>query len=601
MSIETDNPAVPEDTDPAPGALPPSAPTDAEDSLAPDMPPPPGGRQKRRRLRRRIVKWAVVLAVLAAVFVVGRRLYGQFRTAADIQVSLFTAEAAQTRDITSSLSGSGALTPADSYTVTSLVEGEILSAEFSEGDVVEKDTVLYVVDSSDTASAIERAELSLSSARNNYNRQVEGLGKLNVIARESGYAVNVAVTPGDAVSPGQQLIHLADYSVMTVEIPFLAGDAAGFYIGQGAAVTLDDSFETLYGTVAKIGMTNSALAGNVIVRYVTIDVPNPGGLAPGHMASASVGGAQCSASGAFKYKSESDITADTSGDVVSVNVYEGSYVNAGDIAVSLSSTSLGDQIDSAYRSVRDAEIALDNQRDQLDSYTITSPISGTIVEKVYKEGDNLGTGKVLCTIYDMSYLEFTMNIDELDIKLIETGQRVGVTADAMEGENFEGVVTKISIQGTTSGGVTTYPVTVRIDEAGGLLPGMNVNAEIITQSVAGVVTVPIAAVQRGNRVIVNRGGGDISLVSDVRSLPEGFELVEVVTGASDEDYIEIVSGLEEGDEVVYTRAQSDGAAMMPGFGGGGFGMGGGPQQGGASFEARPMQGGGAGPSGGFRG
>ncbi|MDR1299076.1 MAG: efflux RND transporter periplasmic adaptor subunit [Oscillospiraceae bacterium] len=562
MSIEAENSGVTE-----PEALP--------------APAPPDGRQKKRRRRRKVVKWAVILAVLAVAAIVGRRVYNRFRTGAEIQASPFMAEPAQRRDIVSSLSGSGALTPADSYTVTSLIEGEILAAGFSEGDVVEKDTVLYVVDSSDTASSIERAELSLSSARNNYNRQVEGLDKLSVASRESGYAVSVTVKPGDTVSPGQQLIHLADYSVMTIEIPFLAGDAEGFYIGQGAEVTLDDSFETLYGSVTKIGTTNSALTGNIIVRHITIDVQNPGGLSPGHMASASVGGAQCSDSGAFKYKSESDITADAAGDVVSVNVYEGGYVNAGDVVVSLSSTSLGDQIDSAYRSVRDAEIALDNQRDQLDSYTITSPISGTIVEKVYKEGDNLGAGKVLCTIYDMSYLEFTMNIDELDIKQIETGQRVSVTADAMEGESFVGIVTKLSIQGATSGGVTTYPVTVRIDDAGGLLPGMNVNAEIVTESVTGVITVPIAAVQRGNRVIVNRGG-DVSLVTDMRSLPEGFELVEVATGASDEDYIEIASGLDEGDEIVYMRSQPDGADIMIGFGGGGFGMGGGPPGGGTT-------------------
>jgi HlyD family secretion protein len=588
MSIETEDPVVPEVSEV------PEVSDGAEDTLPPDVPPPPEARQKKRRRRRRIVKWAIVLAVLAAVAVVGRRVYNRLRTGAEVQAPLFMAEPAQRRDISSSLTGSGALTPADSYTVTSLVEGEILSAEFSEGDIVDKDMVLYVVDSSDTSSSIERAELSLSSARNNYNRQVESLDKLNVISRESGYAISVAVKPGDTVSPGQQLIHLADYSVMTVEIPFLAGETESFYIGQGAQLTLDDSFETLYGSIVKIGTTNSALAGNIIVRYVTIDVQNPGGLSPGHMASASVGGAQCSDSGAFKYKSESDITADAAGDVVSVNVYEGGYVNSGAVVVSLSSTSLGDQIDSAYRSVRDAEIALDNQRDQLDAYTITSPISGTIVEKVYKAGDNLGAGKVLCTIYDMSYLEFTMNIDELDIKQIETGQRVSVTADAMEGESFVGIVTKISIQGATSGGVTTYPVTVRVDDAGGLLPGMNVNAEIITESVTGVITVPIAAVQRGNRVIVNRGG-DVSLVTDMRSLPEGFELVEVVTGASDEDYIEIVSGLEEDDYVVYTRAQSEGAVMMPGFGGGGFGMGGGPPGGGvATFEARPAGGTGGG-------
>jgi HlyD family secretion protein len=298
-----------------------------------------------------------------------------------------------------------------------------------------------------------------------------------------------------------------------------------------------------------------------------------------------VADAQCGDSGAFKYRSEFDVSAEIAGVVSRINVAEGGFVNAGEVVASLSSTSLDDQIDSALRSIRDAEIALQNQYDQLDGYTITSPISGTIVEKIFKEGDNLSPGKALCTIYDMSYLEFTMSIDELDIKQIEVGQPVNVTADAVEGERFEGVVTKLSVQGVTSGGVTVYPVTVRIDNAGGLLPGMNVDAEIVTKSVTGAVAVPIAAVQRGNRVIVNRGGGDASAVTDIRSLPEGFEMVEVVTGVSDGDFIEIVSGIEDGEEILYSRAQSDGMIMMPGFVvGGGQAMGGG---GNMTFEARP--------------
>jgi HlyD family secretion protein len=265
----------------------------------------------------------------------------------------------------------------------------------------------------------------------------------------------------------------------------------------------------------------------------------------------------------------------------------------------LSSTALSDQIDSAERSVRDAEIALQNQYDQLDSFTITSPISGTIVEKLLKEGDTLSAGKTLCTIYDMSYLEFTMNIDELDIKLIETGQEVAVTSDAMEGESFTGAVTKISIQGATSGGVTTYPATVRVDDAGGLLPGMNVDAEIVTESARGVITVPIAAVQRGNRVIVNRGGGDASSITDTRSLPDGFELVDVVTGVSDEDYIEIVSGLDEGDSIVYMRAATSTTAEMPGFSiGGDMPVGGMP---GGGMQGRVIYGDGGGPMGGGAG
>ncbi len=69
---------------------------------------------------------------------------------------------------------------------------------------------------------------------------------------------------------------------------------------------------------------------------------------------------------------------------------------------------------------------------------MTSPITGTVVEKTVKAGDNVGTGKEfqqhLCIIYDLSYLQMTLNIDELDIDNVEVGQTVNITSDAKEGQ-----------------------------------------------------------------------------------------------------------------------------------------------------------------------
>ena len=122
---------------------------------------------------------------------------------------------------------------------------------------------------------------------------------------------------------------------------------------------------------------------------------------------------------------------------------------------------------------------MENTQKQLENYTITFPISGTVIDKEYKAGDTVESGKTLCTIYDLSYLEMTLNIDELDISTVEVGQAVQITAEAVESKTFTGVVTKVSVAGNTSGGITSYPVTVRIDESDGLLPGMNVDAEIV--------------------------------------------------------------------------------------------------------------------------
>ena len=202
----------------------------------------------------------------------------------------------------------------------------------------------------------------------------------------------------------------------------------------------------------------------------------------------------------------------------------------------------------------------------LDSDAILMPdydgksISGTVVTKTAKAGDNVDGG-TLCTIYDLSCLEMTMNIDELDISDVAVGQTVQITADAVEDKTYTGVVTKVSVAGTTSGGITTYPVTVRIDETDGLLPGMNVEAEIVIAESRDVLAIPSAAVNRGGTVLITSDSPSAVNALD-QEAPEGYVYVQVETGVSDDSYIEITSGLQEGDTVAYLQTASSGGMNM---------------------------------------
>ena len=85
------------------------------------------------------------------------------------------------------------------------------------------------------------------------------------------------------------------------------------------------------------------------------------------------------------------------------------------------------------------------------------------------------------------------------------GQSVQVTADAVPDKTYTGTVTRVSMKGTSSGGTTTYPVKVRIDETEGLRPGMNANAEIVVAQAKNTLTVPNAAIVRGGYVLVTQG------------------------------------------------------------------------------------------------
>ena len=548
----------------------------------------PGRGDKKPGKKRRWKKFAVAGVALVVAAGVGWQMLSPGQSSAASATSYTTAEVTR-MDVSSSITGSGTLEAADSYSVTTLIEGSILTADFEEGDEVEEGTILYTIDSSDASNSLEQAEISLNQAQRNYNNQLESQEDLTITAPVAGQVYSIDVEVGDDVAAGETVATIRDSQTMSLEVSFPADDASSFYVGQSATVTLDSTFETLTGTISKISGTDTVLTGNVIVRTVTIDVSNPGGLSTEQTASAAVGTATSTASGTFTYKEEETVTAEVSGEVSSIRVSEGDQVSSGQTLIVLTSDDLDDSLQSASESLRNAEISLENQYENLDDYTITSPIKGTIVDKNYNAGETTEANQVLCTIYDLSYLTMTLSVDELDIASIEVGQSVSIVADAVEDTTYTGTVTKVSVAGTSSGSATTYPVTIRIDETDGLLPGMSVDATIELASAEDVLAIPSAALNRGDTVLVTAdspSAANGTLVESTTEDGEDYYSVEVTTGVSGDDYIEIVSGLQEGDTVVYIPTSSSSSEMgmmmggMPSMGGGmpsgGGGMGGGP-------------------------
>ena len=542
----------------------------------------PGRGDKKPGKKRRWKKFAVAGVALVVAAGVGWQMLSPGQSSAAAATSYTTAEVTR-MDVSSSITGSGTLEAADSYSVTTLIEGSILTADFEEGDEVEEGTILYTIDSSDASNSLEQAEISLNQAQRSYNNQLESQEDLTITAPVAGQVYSIDVEVGDDVTAGETVATIRDSQTMSLEVSFPADDASSFYVGQSATVTLDSTFETLTGTISKISGTDTVLTGNVIVRTVTIDVSNPGGLSTEQTASAAVGTATSTASGTFTYKEEETVTAQVSGEVSSIRVSEGDQVSSGQTLIVLTSDDLDDSLQSASESLRNAEISLENQYENLDDYTITSPIKGTIVDKNYNAGETTEANQVLCTIYDLSYLTMTLSVDELDIASIEVGQSVSIVADAVEDTTYTGTVTKVSVAGTSSGSATTYPVTIRIDETDGLLPGMSVDATIELASAEDVLAIPSAALNWGDTVLVTAdspSAANGTLVESTTEDGEDYYSVEVTTGVSGDDYIEIVSGLQEGDTVAYIPTSSSSSEMgmmggMPGGMGGG-GMGGGP-------------------------
>ena len=195
------------------------------------------------------------------------------------------------------LSSTGTLEPANQYNVTSSVQGEVLSCTFEEGDIVTQGQTLYEIDKTDMENSISRAQLSLQQSQNSYNQTVESLDDLNIRADDSGMVIELYVEQGDQIEAGTKIADIRDSSTMELRIPFASDDAASFWIGESATVTMDGSFETLTGTVSAIDAAETVLNGYQIVRYVTLKVSNPGGLSTSSAATATIDGKACTTGG----------------------------------------------------------------------------------------------------------------------------------------------------------------------------------------------------------------------------------------------------------------------------------------------------------------
>lgn len=539
----------------------------------------------RRPGGRRLRVWIPVFVVLvaAAVFAATRLLGGQEAAA----TATYQETSVERRSITNSLSSSGTLQPADSYTVTTLVSGEVLSDTFEKGDEVEEGQLLYTLDSSNANSSLTQSQNSYSQAQTNYEQAVAAKYPS---ADMSGTVSEVYVKNGDTVSAGTEICRIVGDNNLYMTFLFPYASSSDFYVGQSATVYIDGFAGSIAGTVTAVSKSTVTTSTGIQAVSVEVKAANPGLVTEDYTANASIGNYTSYGQTAINLSASSVITAQASGKISGLSLLAGDTVTDGQRICTITGDSVDNQIETARINLSNASTSVENAQDTLDNYNITAPISGTVVTKNAKAGDTIegGSDSTLCVIYDMSYLEMTMNIDELDISQVEVGQTVQITADAVEGKTYTGVVTEVSVAGTTSGGITTYPVTVRIDETDGLLPGMNVDAEIILSSQEDVLAIPSAAVNRGNTVLITADSPSAANALD-QEAPEGYVYVEVETGVSDDSYIEILSGLQEGDTVAYLQSVGGGDSAMMAMGGGmamggsvmvsggpGGGMGGGP-------------------------
>ena len=562
-------------------------------------------------------KFIIIPAIIALG--IGGFFFIKSRKSANTDLNTYVPTAIVTKqDISSEISSSGTITPKDTYNITALISGDIIAADFNIGDTVSKDQVLYQIDKSSIESDINSSNNSLSKANTGYasatkdyeKAKSEFSGNLYRSTRR-GYIKELSIQSGDKISGGTKLATIYNDNVMNIRIPFLSPEAQNITAGMTGTLTLTETGEQIEGRVLSVSSMDQTLDGGRLVRNVTFEVTNPGGLTDKTTANATVGEMTSTGDGTFEASTNVDMSADLAEGVeiekVLVNV--GDFIEVGTPIFKMTSESADkllktyrDAVDTAQGNVDAAKKGVDTAKKTYDEYTIKSPIAGKVISKNYKVGDKVGSSgsnkaTTMAVIYDMSSYTFKMSVDEKDITKVQSGQKVRIKSDAFPDQDYSGTVTNVSLESTSQNGVSTYPVTITLDETYNLLAGMNVDGYITLESAKDALTIPSGALMRGNKVYVkdttateqkadageSAGGGD-------GLIPAGFREVTVTIGVINADFVQITSGLNEGDEVyVDESASMDAAAGMDGMNS----AGGEPAQGGAGAGGAGSDAGGA--------
>ena len=154
-------------------------------------------------------------------------------------------------------------------------------------------------------------------------------------------------------------------------------------------------------------------------------------------------------------------------------------------------------------------------------------------------------GDVLLTVTPLDTMTVTIAVDEKDIASVKTGMTAQLTMNALPDETFEGQVTRVAQTGSGNGGSSKFDVEITLSRESDMLPGMSTTAQLTLYEKMDVLTLPVAALR-------DEGGKTLVYTGKDKKTGEPANPVEVTTGLSDGENVEILSGIDSGTTVYYS-------------------------------------------------
>jgi HlyD family secretion protein len=491
-------------------------------------------------------KTSIVLALV--IIFLGYKIYQNYTNTAGIPKYILTT--VQKGMIITTITGTGQVSANNQVDVASKASGNITKIEVVPGQMVKAGELLATVDSTD-------AYLSLQSAQLTYDKFVEPAKPEDIKAAQ----VNVVSAYNDAWNSISSTF--VDYPNILTGMDSLFYSTTGYlndqsvlqkndtYIPstQKAGVSYDaakNQYQTIlieYNSLSRASATSSI---DLLIKDTEVMVK---------MMADALKNTQSSVSLISQGQSDTSTKATTAANNVnswlnSVNTHLSAIISAQSSIANNQNTFNNlvqgpDTIDTAAQ-----QITLQKAQSAYANYFVRAPFDGTVAKVQAAIGNPAGT---VATIVSNSKIA-TISLNEVDVSKIKTGDKVNLSFDAIDGLNITGQVAEIDLVGTVSQGVVNYNVKISFDtQDDRVKSGMSVNASVITQSKQDVLTVPSSAIKLQNGIsyvqYFDAKYTDIQasagIITTIIPLSKKVEI-----GISDDTNTEIISGLNQGEQIV---------------------------------------------------
>ncbi len=459
--------------------------------------------------------------------------------------------------IVASVSGTGQVSDVNQIDLKAKASGDIVYIGAKNGDQVGAGALIIEIDPSDAQKAVRDADASLTSAK-------LALEKFKITNSEANLSADALKAYNDGFSAVSDTF-LDLPSIVTgvediLDETALSDNAAGIVssTARDYRTKAESSYFLANSSFKKSREAYTALSinspkadiENIIKQtYITTQILSD---TLKNMITFVDYMSEHSSSGSAFSQEQSSLTTY----INTVNGHQTALLAAGTNIENTKDTSQNTDLDlqSAELAVTQKENALVDAKDKLADYFLRAPYAGTIAGLDLKKGDSVSTSTAVASLVTPKQLAL-ISLNEVDVAKIKVGQKATLTFDAIPDLTISGEVTEIDPIGTVSQGVVTYDVKINFDtEDSRVKTGMSVSAAVITDMKQDVLEVPNSAVKsQGGQHYVEMF--DAPLVPPTDGLIGSISLiapnkVPVEIGISNDSATEIISGINEGDEIV---------------------------------------------------